>query len=171
MRKEKGNSNGHNSSFGCPFDAILFLNPRIFSISTQPVYRNAVCACRFSQKCLLLNFSYVSKYGEKIKKEIQSKRMSFSNRSRRNTRIQKKDCVKRTFESKVTIIWKFSILKIEGSCGFGKLQTAITRASGVRFMRFFFWTRVFFRYLRNQTTVRWFERAYFSKNALYPFLE
>ena len=107
----------------------------------------------------------------KNKKEIQLKRMSFSNRSRKNTRIQKKDCVKRTSESKITTVWKFSILKIEGGCEFGKLQTAITRASDVRFRRFFFWTRVFFRYLRNQTTVRWFGRADFSENAFYPFFE
>ena len=107
----------------------------------------------------------------KNKKEIQLKRMSFSNRSRKNTRIQKKDCVKRTSESKITTVWKFSILKIEGGCEFGKLQTAITRASDVRLRRFFFWTRVFFRCLRNQTTVRWFERADFSKNAFCSFFE
>ena len=170
MRKEKGNSNGHNSSFGCPFDKIFLLNPCIISISTQPNYRGAVCACRFSQKRLLLILIRVEIWW-KNKMEIQLKRMGFSNRSRKNTRIQKKDCVKRTFESKVTIIWKFSILKIEGSCGFGKLQKAITRASVVRFRRFFFWTRVFFRYLRNQTTVRWFGRADFSENAFYPFFE
>ena len=107
----------------------------------------------------------------KNKKEIQLKRMTFSNRSRKNTRIQKKYCFKRTSESKVTTVWKFSILKIEGSCEFGKLQTAITRASDVRFRRYFCWTRVFFRYLRNQTIVRWFKRADFSKNAFYSFFE
>jgi len=107
----------------------------------------------------------------KNKKEIQSKRMGFSNRSRKNTRIQKKDCVNRTFQSKVTTVWKFSISKIEGSRGFGKVQTAITRASDVRFRRFFFWTRVFFRYVRKQITVRWFERADLSTNAFCSFFE
>ena len=93
--------------------------------------------------------------------------MDFSNRSRKNTRDQKKNCVKRTFESKVTIIRKFSILKAEGAREKSKIQTAITRASDVRFSRFFFWTCVFFRYLRNRTVVRRFERADFSRNAFY----
>jgi len=50
----KGNSNGHNSGFGCPFQAIFFLNPRIFSISTQPNYRKVVWASRFLKKRLLV---------------------------------------------------------------------------------------------------------------------
>ena len=114
--RKKANSNGHSSSFGRPFDAIFFLNPRIFSISTQPNYRDGVCACRFSQIRILLIFG-IAEIWWKNKKGIRLKRMSFSNRSRKNTRIQKKDCVKRTFESKVTIIWKFSILMIEVAVG------------------------------------------------------
>ena len=39
---------------------------------------------------------------------------------------------------------KFSILKSEGGFEFVKLQTAITRASGVRFRRFFFEYKNFF---------------------------
>jgi len=96
--------------------------------------------------------------------------MTFSNRSRKNTKIQKKNCVKRTFVPTVTAVWKFSTLKKEGGLEFGKLQTAISRASGVRLTRFFFWIRVFFRYLRNQTASRRFARADFAKNVFYWFL-
>ena len=49
-------------------------------------------------------------------------RMTFSNRSRKNTRDQKKNRVKRTLESKVTIIRKFRFLKIEGRREKGKLK-------------------------------------------------
>jgi len=42
-------------------------------------------------------------------------RMAFSKRYRKNTKDQKKNCVKRTFESKVTITRKFSILRAEGA--------------------------------------------------------
>ena len=68
--RKKVNSNGHNSSLGRPFDAIFFLNLRIFSISTQPNHRDAVCSCRFSQKRLLLFFLYERKYDEKIKRKF-----------------------------------------------------------------------------------------------------
>ena len=164
MRKEKGNSNCHNSGFGRPFQVIFVFNPRIFSISTQPNSRKAVRASRFFEKRLLL-----IEIWRKSKKEIQWGGMSFSNRSRKNTRNQKKNCAETTFESEVTIIWK-NFLKIEGSREFRKFQTAITRASDVRFSRFFFWTCVFFRYLRNQTALRRFERADFSINAFCSFL-
>jgi len=50
--KEKGNSNGHNSGFGRPFDAIFFLNLHIFTISTQPKFRYAVWEIRFFRKRL-----------------------------------------------------------------------------------------------------------------------
>jgi len=51
---KKVNLNGRNSGLGRPFQEIFFLNPRIFSIPTQANYRDAVCACRFSQKRILL---------------------------------------------------------------------------------------------------------------------
>ena len=164
MPGKKVNSNGHNSGLGCPFQSIFFLNLRIFSISTQPNSRKAVRASRFFEKRLLL-----IEIWRKSKKEIQWGGMSFSNRSRKNTRNQKKNCAETTFESEVTTIRK-KFLKIEGSREFRKFQTAITRASDVRFSRFFFWTCVFFRYLRNRTALRRFERADFSKNAFCSFL-
>ena len=99
----------------------FFLNTHIFSIPTQPKRREAVWAIRFLRKRLLLILIRVEIWW-KNKKEIQRKRMSFTNRSRKNTRNQKKNCVKRTFEPKVTIIRKFSILKIEGSREKGKLK-------------------------------------------------
>jgi len=146
----KKTSNGHNSGPGCPFDAIFFLISRIFSRSTRPNCLKAVCAYRFSEKRVLPILIRVETRLLR-KKGIQAKWMCFSNRSRKNTKIQKKNCVKRTSERDVTAVWKFSTLKKEGGLEFGKLQTAITRASGVRLTRFFFWFHVFFRDLRNQT--------------------
>ena len=114
---KKVNSNGHNLGFGRPFQTIFFLNLRIFSISTQPNSRKAVRASRFFEKRLLL-----IEIWRKSKKEIQWGGMSFSNRSRKNTRNQKKNCAETTFESKVTIIRKFSILKAEGAREKSKFQ-------------------------------------------------
>jgi len=130
---KKVNSNGHNSGLGGPFQSIFFLKLRIFSISTQPNSRKAVLARGFFRKRLLL-----IQIWRKSKKEIQWEVMSFSNRSRKNTRDQKKNCAEKTFESEVTTIRK-KLLKIEGSRELRKFQTAITRASDVRFSRFFFW--------------------------------
>ena len=93
---KKVNSNGHNSGLGCPFQSIFFLNLRIFSISTQPISRKAVRASRFFEKRLLL-----IEIWRKSKKEIQWGGMSFSNRSRKNTRNQKKNCAETTFGRKL----------------------------------------------------------------------
>ena len=64
--------------------------------------------------------------------------MGYSSRSRKNTRIQKKRLRQTDVRPESYDHLKFSILKGEGGFEFVKLQTAITRASGVRFRRFFF---------------------------------
>ena len=53
MRREKGNSNGHNSSFGRPLDAIFVLNLRVFRY-----LRNQATVTRFERDDFSKNAFY-----------------------------------------------------------------------------------------------------------------
>ena len=73
--------------------------------------------------------------------------MGFSNRSRKNTRIQKKNRLKRTPEARVMAVWSFTNSKVPSTFKMLNFQTAVSLGSNVRLTQIFFWILVFLREL------------------------